>query len=136
MQKGHVLHFKCYSCKNPLHFSIFDLDKNNNQLLCSNCSLCYDFSNETLKRQITKFELLCRQIQDSEEILSNTAVGVYVGDREIKIPFKILLSRLNSTLDLMIDNHPVTINFRIEPTKDTPLKDFSMQEIGLKDNNK
>ena len=44
-----------------------------------------------------------------------------MGDRELKIPYKLLLTRLNSTLDLMVGDRPLTITFRIEPTIDTPL---------------
>ena len=119
MQKGHSLQFHCQSCKHPIQFSVFELKKNK-QLKCSECSLVYDFSDETFLRQLEKFENLCRQIQLSEEILSQTSVGIYLGDREIKIPYKLLLTRLNSTLDLMIGETPLTITFRIEPAIDTP----------------
>lgn len=119
MQKGHLLEFACEACQNPISFSIFDLDNGKGELVCSDCSLAYDFSDDTLKRQLKKFTDLCRQIQQSEEILSQTSIGIYVGDQEIKVPFKILLTRLNSTLDLKIGNTPLAINFRIEPSKDT-----------------
>lgn len=120
MQKGHLLQFCCQSCQNPIQFSVFDLEKSEG-ISCSECGLIYDFSDETLRRQLRKFENLCRQIQLSEEILSNTSVGIYLGDREVKIPYKLLLTRLNSTLDLMVGDRPLTITFRIEPTIDTPM---------------
>ena len=123
MQKGHVLEFSCQSCEKLVNFSIFELDKQEGEITCTGCSLVYDFSDETLKRQIKKFEGLCNQIQISEEILSNTSIGIYIGDREVKIPFKLLLTRLNSTLDLMIDERPLTIRFRIEPIRDLPKLD-------------
>lgn len=127
MQKGHHLQFSCQHCQHPIHFSVFEIEKDEgSQLGCSECGTRYDFSDETLLRQLRKFENLCRQIQLSEEILSNTSVGIYLGDREIKIPYKLLLSRLNSTLDLMMGERPLTITFRIEPTTDTPpLENFS-----------
>lgn len=121
MQKGHVLQFSCQSCQSPVHFSVFDLNKNEGEIVCSNCSLTYQFQDEALQRQLIKFENLCRQIQASEEILSQTSIGIYVGDKEIKVPFKILLSRLNSTLDLKVGDRSLTITFRIEPSKDLPI---------------
>jgi hypothetical protein len=123
MQKGHLLQFNCQSCLNPVDFSIFDIEEKGG-ITCPDCQTHYDFSDEKLNRQLRLFENLCRQIQLSEEILSNTSVGIYTGDREIKIPYKILLTRLNSTLDLMIDGRPLTITFRIEPTADTPSLDL------------
>lgn len=124
MQKGHFLQFCCQSCHNPIQFSVFDLEKMKH-VRCSACGLQYDFNEEGLKRQLRKFEDLCRQIQASEEILSNTSVGVCIGDREVKIPYKLLLTRLNSTLDLMVGERPLTISFRIEPSIDTPRLDVS-----------
>ncbi len=120
MQKGHYLQFSCQCCQNSIQFSVFELETNQ-QVKCKDCGQIYDFRNEVLMRQLRKFENLCRQIRLSEEILSNTSVGIYLGDREIKIPYKILLSRLNSTLDLTIGNKLLSISFRIEPTIDTPM---------------
>jgi hypothetical protein len=114
MKKGHFLEFSCQNCKNPIQFSIFDLKEN---LSCKTCRLLYDFNDARLKRQLEKFESLCRQIQQSEEILSDTSVGVSIGDREVQIPYKLLLTRLNSTLQLMIDDQPLRITFRVEPAK-------------------
>src|SRR5690606_31766957 len=99
MQKGHLLQFSCQRCHHPIHFSVFELEHKGGGVNCPDCGLIYDFEDETLKRQLRKFENLCRQIQLSEEILSNTSVGIHVGEKEVKIPYKILLTRLNSTLD-------------------------------------
>lgn len=126
MQKGHLLQFSCQCCQYPIHFSVFDLENSEGGVSCPECGLIYDFNDEALRRQLRKFENLCRQIQLSEEILSNTSVGIHIGDREIKIPYKILLTRLNSTLDLMVGERPLTITFRIEPATDTPpLENYS-----------
>ena len=123
MQKGHVLQFCCHTCQRTIQFSIFELEKREEGIQCPDCGIIYDFSDENLRIQLRKFENLCRQIQLSEDILSNTSVGIYLGDREIKIPYKILLTRLNTTLDLMIGDRPLTITFRLEPIGDTPVLD-------------
>lgn len=117
MQKGHFLQFCCQNCQKPIQFSVFDLE-NHQKIACTECGLTYDFSDAALQRQLKKFEDLCCQIQSSEEILSNTSVGIFLGDREIKIPYKLLLTRLNSTLDLMVGERPLSITFRIEPAKE------------------
>lgn len=119
MQKGQFLQFCCQTCQTPIQFSVFNIEQNE-KICCSECGLLYDFNDEGLMRQLRKFENLCRQIQLSEEILSNTSVGIYLGDREVKIPYKLLLTRLNSTLDLTVGDRPLTITFRIEPAIDTP----------------
>lgn len=120
MQKRQLLHFDCQTCKQPVSFSIFELDSSEGQVNCANCNKIYIFSDATLKRQLKKFEALCRQVADSEEILSHTSVGIDIGEHHVKVPYKLLLTRLSSTLDLMIGNQPVSISFRIEPVRDLP----------------
>lgn len=119
MQKGRFLQFGCQECQHPIQFSVFELEKAK-ELKCAGCGMTYNFADEVLRRQLAKFEKLCEQIRASEEILSNTSVGVSVGEKEVKIPYKLLLSRLNSTLDLMVGDRPLTITFRIEPAVDGP----------------
>jgi hypothetical protein len=119
MQQKYLLQFVCQGCQHSVEFSIFDIE-NNKVILCSECSNKYAFKDENLKRQLKKFEALCRQLVDSEEILSETCVGVDIGEHHVKIPYKLLLTRLSSTLDLKIGDQPVSISFRIEPLRDLP----------------
>lgn len=121
MQKGHLLQFNCLKCKNALCFSVFDLDAKNNVLSCNHCEKKYTLNDETLKRQLRKFVALCQQLVESEEILSQTAVGIDIGEHHVKIPYKLLLTRLNSTLDLKFGQETVSIAFRMEPLKDCPI---------------
>lgn len=122
MQKGHLLQFDCQSCQHPVQFSVLELDEEKSLLNCAKCGKKYRFDDEILKRQLIKFANLCKQIHESEEILGNISVGVDIGERQIKIPYKLLLTRLNSTLDLMIGDEPLSILFRIEPLQDLPSK--------------
>lgn len=122
MQKKHTLEFECLACQQPVRFSIFELNDNHAPISCSKCDKKYAFEDDSLKRQLKKFEALCCQIIDSEEILSNTSVGIDVGEHSVKIPYRLLLTRLNSMLDLKIGDQHVAINFRIEPLKDYPSK--------------
>lgn len=118
MQKGQFLEFECLECKEAVNFSIFDLDKSDSPIVCSGCEKHYLLEDETLKRQLRKFEALCRQIVDCEEILGNTSVGVRVESKEVKIPYKLLLTRFNSSLELTIGDQKVSILFRMEPNLD------------------
>jgi hypothetical protein len=122
MQKGHLLQFACPACQGPVEFSVFELDGIECQTACKECSKKYCFDDDVLKRQLKKFVTLCSHLADSEEILSNTAVGIDVGEHHVKVPFKLLLTRFNSCLELVIGDKPVSIYFRIEPLKDTPIK--------------
>lgn len=118
MQKGHHLQFNCLKCKCPLQFSVFDLDIPHHLIHCEHCEKKYALNDATLKRQLRKFAALCAQLVESEEILSQTAVGIDVGHHHVKIPYKLLLTRLNSTLDLKFGEETISIVFRMEPLKD------------------
>lgn len=120
MQKGHSLQFDCISCSDPVRFSLFQRREQTAAAQCSTCGKEYVLDDPDLMRQLSKFEALCRQIAESEEILGNTSVGIDVGPHHVKIPFKLLLTRFNSSIDLTIGNTPVAIQFRFEPQKDLP----------------
>lgn len=117
MQKGHTLEFDCLHCQNPVHFSLFQMD-DSNVIICSHCQNEFEITDETLKRQLKKFAMLCHQIRESEEILGSTSIGITVGKEQVKIPFKLLLTRLSSCLDLQIGEKKLPIAFRFEPLKD------------------
>src|SRR3989338_1237087 len=106
MQKGHNLEFTCQECQHPIAFSIFHLNETDHTVTCAECHKKYSFDDEIFLRQLNKFVKLCEQIHESEEILGNTSVGVDVGPNHVTIPYKLLLTRLSSSLDLMIGNTP------------------------------
>ena len=116
MQKGHQLEFECVKCQLPVTFSVATTEIK--PLECEHCKKKYVFDDPTLVRQLKKFQDLCRQIHESEEILGMTHVGIDVNGQSIKVPYRILLTRLNSALDLMLGDQPLSIRFRIEPSKD------------------
>lgn len=119
MQTGHLLEFNCLACKKPIRFSVFGLTEANKPLQCPHCGKCYQLNDETLQRQLAKFEALCSQIRESEEILGNTAVAVNVGSKQVEVPYRLLLTRLNSKLNLKIGEELISISFRLEPCYDT-----------------
>lgn len=118
MQKGHSLEFNCISCSKPVPFSIFQQDQRRLDLTCDHCQKKYAIEDEVLLRQMKKFADLCKQLIDSEEILSETSIGIDVGNHQVKIPYKLLLTRFNSSLDLKIGDQILKITFRIEPLTD------------------
>lgn len=121
MQKGHLLQFDCQGCRQAVHFSLFEIEESGDATItCSHCQRKYVLSDKTLLRQLAKFQALCWQIAESEEILGETSVAVQVGDREVKVPYKLLLTRLTSHLNLKIGNEQLSIVFRMEPLRDLP----------------
>ena len=126
MQLGSVLEFHCVAegCRQAIKFAILDV-RDDNRLTCSACGKKY-FFNPELVCALAKFDKLCRAIHESEEILSDTNVAVNVAGHEIKIPFRLLLTRLNTSLTLRIGQEvngkhverPIDIQFRLQPLTD------------------
>jgi transcription elongation factor Elf1 len=120
MQKGHRLEFSCIECEQSVTFSILQSKGSTKSIVCENCQKKYSFGNSPLWDKLKKFEALCRQIHESEEILGDTAVAIDVSGHRVKVPYRLLLTRLNSILDLKIGEKAVEITFRIEPLNDVP----------------
>jgi DNA-directed RNA polymerase subunit RPC12/RpoP len=117
MTKHHTLEFDCRRCKEPVRFSLFEIE-HHPDIACSHCWKKYVFDDPSLISQLKQFSALCRQIQASKEILSHTSIGVDMDDRQVKIPFKLLLTRLSSCLDLEIGDTRESLSFRFEPLKE------------------
>lgn len=115
-QRGSNLFFSCTSCSQTVPLRLFGSGEEQPMAIaCPHCQQEYSFSDPDLLRQLRKFEALCRQIQLSEEILGITSIGVDVGPHQVKIPFKLLLTRFNAHLKLRIGDKDLAIVFRQEP---------------------
>ncbi|MEI6531724.1 MAG: hypothetical protein WCN87_02770 [Chlamydiota bacterium] len=113
MQKAPHLAFSCLKCREPVSFCIW----NEAPVCCDHCQKNYRFSDE-ITGKLKKFEALCRQIHASEEILGDTAVAIDVGSKQVRVPFRLLLTRLGSVLTLEMGEQKLEITFRTEPLAD------------------
>jgi hypothetical protein len=125
---SYTFEFDCIKCKERIPFSTKLLDEKQPLATCSTCHKKYSFDDETLKEQLKQFEALCRQIHASEKILGQASVGIDVGDKHVKIPYKLLLTRMTSHLNLMIGGEPVVITLRVEPLEATPSHIISIKK--------
>lgn len=113
MQKAPHLAFDCLHCAETVTFHIWE----EKPVVCAHCQKSYKFSPD-IYNKMKKFEALCRQIQASEEILGDTAVAIDVGSKEVRVPFRLLLTRLGSILTLQMGEQKLEIAFRTEPLVD------------------
>ncbi len=120
MQVGNNLEFRCIKdgCGELVKFSVFDIAKNHS-IRCAACGKEYTFGEE-LTRKLDKFEKLCRAVNEAKDILSDTNVGINVYSHEVRIPFRLLLTRLNTQLNLTVGGRDIQIRFRVSPSKDMP----------------
>lgn len=115
MQKVPELQFQCQECPSKVHFSLAD---SRTGFSCPQCKKRYVFDDMTLIKQLNLFVSLCEAIKNAEEILAETHIGIDIGEHHVEIPYKLLLTRLNTTLDLIVGNRPLKVAFRVEPLKE------------------
>jgi hypothetical protein len=120
VQVGNNLEFRCIKdgCGELVKFSVFDISKNH-KIRCTACEKEYAFGQELVSK-LDKFEKLCRAVNEAEDILSDTNVAINVYSHEVQIPFRLLLSRLNTQLNLNVGGKDIQIRFRVSPLKDMP----------------
>ncbi len=115
MQRAPHLEFSCLECQAPVAFCLFEIE--DAPIQCPHCSKPYRFASEILQK-LRKFEALCRTIHDCEEILGDTSVAIDVGSCHVKVPFRLLLTRLGSVMTLKLGEKTLEICFRTEPLAD------------------
>ena len=117
MANGFSLEFHCPECDCPVTLPLRPTAKLPWLTSCQNCKKQFGVEAGEMARQIKLFMGLCQQIKASEEILSDAAIEVYVGGVKVRLPFKLLLTRLKSTFELRIGGKKATVVSRTEPAK-------------------
>ena len=111
--KAHHIEFQCVGCSEPVAFSILQLDTEG-RLSCPACGKGYFFNNDLLDK-VKRFERLLAAVYDARDVLGSANVGIAFKDEEVKVPYRLLLTRLNSLLTLNIGDKETIFRFRVEP---------------------
>ena len=118
MRKDTNIEFRCVGdeCKEILSFSIVDVNETT-RIRCPACSKEYIFNMELLAK-FSKFARLIEAVRDARDILGNTNVGMNVQGHSIRVPYRLLLMRLNTFLTLEIGGNKINFRLRVEPLQD------------------
>ncbi len=103
----------CIDCENTISFSILDLEAGG-RLTCTQCGKQYMF-NQELSGKIKRFEYLLAAVYNARDILGSANVAIAFRDEEVKVPYRLLLTRLNTLLTLNVNGKETTFRFRVEP---------------------
>jgi hypothetical protein len=88
----------------------------NKTIPCPNCGKQYSFEPSFLDK-LKKFEKLIITVREAEDILGDTNVGINVDGHQIKLPYRLLLTRMNTLLTLNVGGTEFEFKFRVEPLK-------------------
>ena len=112
------IEFKCINaaCATPIDFSLTEIESNGT-LICPHCRKAYSFHPDFVDK-MKRFYKLVEAVQDARDILGNANVAINVKGNEIKIPYRLLLTRMNTLITLKMDDGELTFRFRVEPLND------------------
>lgn len=107
------IELNCVACGHAVEFSLIDLNPDT-LLTCKECGKTYSFTPE-LAGQIKRFSKLLETVYESRDLLGQASIGIKVKDEEVRIPYQLLLTRLNSLLSLKMGDQEMTFRFRVNP---------------------
>lgn len=112
------IEFNCLEekCGKPVLFKLQEMEKGPS-IQCPNCRKEYNFNGNFIGK-LKKFDNLISAVRDAKEILGDTNVAVNFKNHDIRIPYRLLLTRMNTLLTLSIGNKKVEFKFRVEPLRD------------------
>ncbi len=115
MRDYDTLEFICCveSCKKAIPFSVLKIERNQ-KIECPGCGKQYSFD-QNLIDKFKKFEKLIMAVREAEDILGATNVGINVDGHQVKFPYRLLLTRMNTLITLDIGGQQVNFKFRVEP---------------------
>ena len=109
--------FKCFvdGCHGVVKFNLADIGGRDFQAVCPECHRAYALESG-LRDKLKRMLELINALRSSEDILGDSVVSVNVAGGEVRIPYALLLTRLNTLITLELGGKKVDFHLWIEPT--------------------
>ena len=109
--------FKCFvdGCHGVVKFNLADIGGRDFQAVCPECHRAYTLESG-LRDKLKRMLELINALRSSEDILGDSVVSVNVAGGEVRIPYALLLTRLNTLITLELGGKKVDFHLWIEPT--------------------
>ena len=103
------------NCTGTVEFDLEAAPSEDFQAVCPVCHRAYAF-NPALRGKLERMMRLIDAIRGAEDLLADCTVSVTTAAGEVRIPYAMLLTRLNTRLKLDIGGKPVDIHLLVEPS--------------------
>ena len=115
-KKAHI-DFGCITegCDAAVELSLADISSEDFQAVCPKCHQTYAFDAE-LRDKLRRMLELVIALRNAEDILGDTSVSVNVAGGSVKLPYALLLTRLNTLISLEVGDEKMDFHLRVEPT--------------------
>ena len=119
-----IIDYTCMDeeCDEVIQFNLMQLKESGGILKCPSCHRQYEFSDDVFIEKLEKLRRLLLAVKDAEDILGDVNVGVTTLNGEVKIPYRLLLTRLNTMITLDVGGTMVDFHFRVEPLDDASFR--------------
>ncbi len=109
--------FQCFeeACGGVVKFELSDIVKGDFQAVCPKCGKQYPLDAD-VRDKLTRMLKLVLALRDAEDILGDTNVSVNVAGGSVKIPYALLLTRLNTLFTLTYGGRKVDFHLWVAPT--------------------
>ena len=109
--------FKCFvdNCTGVVKFNLADIDRRDFQAVCPICHRAYSLE-AGLRDKLRRMLELINALRSSEDILGDSVVSVNVAGGEVRIPYALLLTRLNTLITLELGGQKVDFHLWVEPS--------------------
>ena len=109
-------------CNSVIEFNVMDVENGGGgSVSCPVCHRQYQFD-EALVDKLRRLRSLIFAVQDAAEILGDVEVAVQTPSHEVKVPYNLLLTRMNTMITLDVGGQRVQFHFRIEPLNDGTMR--------------
>ena len=103
------------NCKSVIQFNLAEVIQKDFQAVCPKCHKTYCFE-EQLQDKLTRMLELVAAVRNAEDILGDSNVSVNVAGGSVKIPYALLLTRLNTLVTLEMGGKKVDFHLWIAPS--------------------
>lgn len=109
--------FPCFveNCHGVVKFNLADIMGRDFQAVCPVCHRAYTLD-AALRDKLSRMLELINAIRSSEDILGDSVVSVNVAGGEVRVPYALLLTRLNTLITLELDGKKVDFHLWVEPS--------------------
>lgn len=111
-----MVDFACLDddCKAAIAFNLMEMQEKNGCIQCPQCRREYQFAPEFLGK-LQRLRRLILSVQEASDLLGDVNVAITTPMGEVKVPYWLMLTRLNTMVTLEVNGRKVEFNFRIEP---------------------
>ena len=109
--------FRCLTedCTGVIEFNLREIADRDFQAVCPVCHRAYALD-AALRDKLERMMKLIEALRNSEDILGDSVVSVNVAGGEVRVPYALLLTRLNTLITLNLGDTPTDFHLWVEPS--------------------